>query len=157
MGTQAQRSRLRSKANLKFLAMLQILNSTDGASAAAGDPFKTCSRFRLRWFTPTTEVPLCGHATLASAAALIKERGNRSDVLRFETLSGVLEVTQVHEAGAGGKGEQPVQVHEAGLRSSQRRDRERGKQVTRPLRTWLMIPYDIMAHYVLLYDHDPGP
>jgi len=24
--------------------------------------------YRLRWFTPTTEVPLCGHATLASAA-----------------------------------------------------------------------------------------
>jgi len=26
--------------------------------------------FDLRWFTPTTEVPLCGHATLASAHAL---------------------------------------------------------------------------------------
>ena len=29
------------------------------------------SRFKLRWFTPTTEVPLCGHGTLASAAALV--------------------------------------------------------------------------------------
>ena len=26
--------------------------------------------FNLRWFTPTVEVPLCGHATLASAAVL---------------------------------------------------------------------------------------
>ena len=29
--------------------------------------------FLLRWFTPTTEVPLCGHATLAAAAALVAE------------------------------------------------------------------------------------
>ena len=27
--------------------------------------------YRLRWFTPTTEVPLCGHATLASAAVVM--------------------------------------------------------------------------------------
>jgi len=26
--------------------------------------------FNLRWFTPTVEVPLCGHATLASAHVL---------------------------------------------------------------------------------------
>ncbi|HEY3139792.1 MAG TPA: PhzF family phenazine biosynthesis protein [Acidimicrobiales bacterium] len=37
----------------------------------------------LRWFTPTTEVPLCGHATLASTHVLGGER-------RFHTLSGVL-------------------------------------------------------------------
>ncbi|XP_024119577.1 phenazine biosynthesis-like domain-containing protein 1 [Oryzias melastigma] len=34
------------------------------------DTFATGSKFHLRWFTPTTEVNLCGHATLASAAAL---------------------------------------------------------------------------------------
>ena len=28
------------------------------------------STFNLKWFTPTTEVPLCGHATLATAAVL---------------------------------------------------------------------------------------
>ena len=28
--------------------------------------------YRLRWFTPTTEVPLCGHATLASAAVVME-------------------------------------------------------------------------------------
>src|SRR5271154_5152193 len=33
--------------------------------------------YRLRWFTPATEVPLCGHATLASAAVVMErlERG----------------------------------------------------------------------------------
>lgn len=45
---------------------------------------------RLRWFTPTTEVPLCGHATLAAAAVLF-DRGEDSPV-RFRTLSGVLTV-----------------------------------------------------------------
>lgn len=45
---------------------------------------------RLRWFTPTTEVPLCGHATLAAAAVLF-DRGVDSPV-RFRTLSGVLTV-----------------------------------------------------------------
>jgi PhzF family phenazine biosynthesis protein len=44
--------------------------------------------YELRWFTPTTEVALCGHATLASGHVLIE--GQR---IRFRTLkSGVLEV-----------------------------------------------------------------
>ena len=33
------------------------------------------ARFGLRWFTPALEVPLCGHATLASAHALYAELG----------------------------------------------------------------------------------
>ena len=32
--------------------------------------FFSGDQFNLRWFTPTTEVPLCGHATMASAAVL---------------------------------------------------------------------------------------
>ncbi|CAG0921356.1 unnamed protein product [Notodromas monacha] len=35
--------------------------------------FKTDSEFGLRWFTPTNEVSLCGHATLAAAAVLFNE------------------------------------------------------------------------------------
>jgi PhzF family phenazine biosynthesis protein len=48
--------------------------------------------YLLRWFTPTTEVPLCGHATLASAAVVMErlERG-RMDVL-FHSASGPLRV-----------------------------------------------------------------
>jgi PhzF family phenazine biosynthesis protein len=45
--------------------------------------------FSLRWFTPAAEVKLCGHATLASAHVLWSET-TTSDVLRFETKSGVL-------------------------------------------------------------------
>lgn len=46
---------------------------------------------RLRWFTPTVEVPLCGHATLATAHVLIHEKGEESPV-RFNTTSGILTV-----------------------------------------------------------------
>lgn len=47
--------------------------------------------FRLRWFTPSVEVELCGHATLASAHVLWEENYLQPDqIARFETLSGVL-------------------------------------------------------------------
>lgn len=49
--------------------------------------------FNLRWFSPTTEVDLCGHATLATAAALFS-KGNESVTLLFHTLSGVLRATR---------------------------------------------------------------
>ncbi|TVR65329.1 MAG: PhzF family phenazine biosynthesis protein [Gemmatimonadales bacterium] len=44
----------------------------------------------LRWFTPTTEVSLCGHATLAAAHALLEEGAEAP--LRFTSLSGPLVV-----------------------------------------------------------------
>jgi PhzF family phenazine biosynthesis protein len=44
----------------------------------------------LRWFTPTVEVDLCGHATLASAHAIWSENVSNDDLLRFQTRSGVL-------------------------------------------------------------------
>jgi PhzF family phenazine biosynthesis protein len=45
--------------------------------------------YELRWFTPTVEVPLCGHASLAAGHILI-----HSDVVRFNTKSGVLAVSK---------------------------------------------------------------
>src|SRR5215469_13237415 len=46
--------------------------------------------YRIRWFTPTTEVPLCGHATLASAAVVMErlELGRRE--VTFHSASGPL-------------------------------------------------------------------
>lgn len=49
-------------------------------------------RYSLRWFTPTKEVPLCGHATLAAAHVLWRETGQTATRLIFETLSGDLSV-----------------------------------------------------------------
>jgi PhzF family phenazine biosynthesis protein len=48
--------------------------------------------FRLRWFTPTVEVDLCGHATLASAHCLFED--GLAAPIRFATRSGVLTVDQ---------------------------------------------------------------
>jgi PhzF family phenazine biosynthesis protein len=46
--------------------------------------------FSIRWFTPSTEMPLCGHATLA-AAAVIFEKGLSADkTLSFSSISGTL-------------------------------------------------------------------
>lgn len=48
--------------------------------------------YDLRWFTPSTEVDLCGHATLASAHALWEDGQLRADQeARFHTRSGVLK------------------------------------------------------------------
>lgn len=47
--------------------------------------------WRLRWFTPTTEVDLCGHATLASAEVLFENQPTlRENSIGFQTRSGVL-------------------------------------------------------------------
>ncbi len=50
--------------------------------------------FHLRWFTPTTEVALCGHATLATAHVLFTMYDHQEDEIRFHTQSGVLTVTK---------------------------------------------------------------
>ncbi|MGX1850109.1 PhzF family phenazine biosynthesis protein [Streptomyces sp. NBC_01456] len=53
--------------------------------------------YGLRWFTPTVEVDLCGHATLATAHILYRSRPTAPGTeLRFETLSGVLTARRHH-------------------------------------------------------------
>ena len=46
--------------------------------------------FDLRWFTPTVEVDLCGHATLAAAFTIFSELQHTAQVVRFHTQSGEL-------------------------------------------------------------------
>ena len=52
------------------------------------------SAWRLRWFTPKTEVDLCGHATLASAHVLWRHLEHPEPRLAFETRSGRLYATR---------------------------------------------------------------
>jgi PhzF family phenazine biosynthesis protein len=47
---------------------------------------------KLRWFTPTQEIDLCGHATLATAHAIFEEASDPRELLVFSTLSGELRV-----------------------------------------------------------------
>ena len=48
--------------------------------------------YHLRWFTPETEVELCGHATLASSFVILNYYEKESSEVRFNTLSGELIV-----------------------------------------------------------------
>lgn len=52
------------------------------------------ARYQLRWFTPTVEVDLCGHATLASAYVLFTELGLVGDTVTFDSRSGPLRVAR---------------------------------------------------------------
>lgn len=60
-------------------------------------PERIDADWALRWFTPTVEVDLCGHATLATAHALRSDRGAPGTV-RFSSRSGVL-ITRTHTDG----------------------------------------------------------
>ena len=74
--------RVAREMNLAETAFLRH-RSNDGAS------------FDLRWFTPTTEVDLCGHATLASAHVLWESgQVDPAQMLSFHTKSGVLTATR---------------------------------------------------------------
>lgn len=56
---------------------------------------KKGDHYHLRWFTPTTEVDLCGHATLATAHIIWEtEMVGQEEPLRFETRSGILTARQ---------------------------------------------------------------
>lgn len=49
--------------------------------------------FHIRWFTPTIEVALCGHATLAAAFVFYTQLRYQGDKIRFKSKSGWLTVT----------------------------------------------------------------
>ncbi|WP_417477687.1 PhzF family phenazine biosynthesis protein [Maricaulis sp.] len=50
--------------------------------------------WHLRWFTPTVEVDLCGHATLAAGAVVLEYDLGAPGTARFDTRSGRLEVSR---------------------------------------------------------------
>lgn len=57
---------------------------------------KETDDWRIRWFTPELEIDLCGHATLASAYVAFQELGQPGATIRFQSMSGLL---QVHRQG----------------------------------------------------------
>lgn len=71
--------------------------------------------FSLRWFTPATEVSLCGHATLATAHILWEQGWVASDqTIRFHTLSGLLTAARPEEwieLGFPSRRVRPVDAH----------------------------------------------
>lgn len=57
------------------------------------------NRWQLRWFTPSCEIKLCGHATLASAYVLARELNIQGDEFQFATLSGILLAKVAEDVG----------------------------------------------------------
>ncbi len=53
--------------------------------------------YHIRWFTPASEVALCGHATLASAYVLFNILGYQEDKIVFDSKSGILTVAKADE------------------------------------------------------------
>ncbi len=91
-----------SDAQLQAIAAENNLAETAFLVSEGGDS-------RLRWFTPTTEVPLCAHATLASAAVVMERlEPGRSSVV-FHSASGPLTV---HRTDAGYVMDFPVRASE---------------------------------------------
>ena len=70
----------------QLIAAEMNLSETAFVRPVEGEP----DVFHLQWFTPTCEVPLCGHATLATAAVLFHRSSDASRHLSFRTLSGTL-------------------------------------------------------------------
>jgi PhzF family phenazine biosynthesis protein len=75
---------------LQSIAAEMNLSETAFLRCTAKKTFTDSHRFSLRWFTPRTEVPLCGHATLATAAVLFYDVGVSASEIAFETKSGEL-------------------------------------------------------------------
>lgn len=72
----------------------EILQSIAGENNLSETAFyvKKGDCFELRWFTPTKEVDLCGHATIATAHVLFEKRGFAGKKIIFHSRSGILKV-----------------------------------------------------------------
>jgi len=71
--------------------------------------------YDIRWFTPTREVDLCGHATLASAYVVFEKMGHRDSSIRFQSKSGPLVVKRQDawlEMDFPAQAPRPCAVHE---------------------------------------------
>ena len=70
--------------------MLQIASENNLSETAFFVP--EGDGYHIRWFTPTVEIELCGHATLASAYVIFNYLGHPSDEIRFTCMVGELRV-----------------------------------------------------------------
>jgi PhzF family phenazine biosynthesis protein len=74
--------------------VMQQIASENNLSETAFFVKEKDGSFKIRWFTPKTEVDLCGHATLASAHILFSELGFDEEQIRFKSNSGLLRVVR---------------------------------------------------------------
>jgi PhzF family phenazine biosynthesis protein len=77
--------------------VLQAISAENNLPDTAFLVHKSKGRYDLRWFTPTVEVDLCGHATLASAFVIFSFIDSTLPSVDFETASGSLSVSKSGE------------------------------------------------------------
>lgn len=75
------------------LQALALENHLSETAFFVPEPAGSDADFHIRWFTPGAEVPLCGHATLASAWVLFHRLDWAGETIRFRSLSGPLAVS----------------------------------------------------------------
>jgi PhzF family phenazine biosynthesis protein len=79
-------------------ATLQAIASENRFSETAFFvPTDIKGNYQLRWFTPLTEVPLCGHATLAAGAVVLSELESDLEVVVFDSQAGALVVRKTKD------------------------------------------------------------
>jgi PhzF family phenazine biosynthesis protein len=77
--------------------ILQNIAAENNLSETAFFVQRSKGQYKLRWFTPTVEVDLCGHATLASAFVIFSFIERSLSSVDFETASGPLSVAKSGE------------------------------------------------------------
>jgi PhzF family phenazine biosynthesis protein len=83
--------------NLSETAFICPSPSASQVSPMGGDLEGAGADFEIRWFTPTSEIDLCGHATLASAYVLFNIIKFKKAEIKFSCKSGTLKVTKENE------------------------------------------------------------
>jgi len=92
------------RGNPAAVCLLDSLKSDDWMRSVANEMhlsetaflYPNNDNYLLRWFTPITEVDLCGHATLASAHILWEENICSSDIITFKTKSGKITAERMN-------------------------------------------------------------
>lgn len=75
--------------------MMQSIAAENNLSETAFVLKKSLGHYDLKWFTPKSEIDLCGHATLATAYVVSNFVDVGLEVMEFSTLSGILKVNRV--------------------------------------------------------------
>ena len=78
----------------ELLQNIAMQNNLSETAFAVKNELK--NHYHLRWFTPTIEVELCGHATLATAFVLFEQLAHLTKI-NFKTLSGMISVTKEND------------------------------------------------------------
>lgn len=76
-----------------YLSIAREMNLSETAFVEEVEP----GCYKLRWFTPVREVPLCGHATLATGHVIYNHKGYEGERIEFQTQAGALYARRARE------------------------------------------------------------